>query len=87
MDFHTKYYSSDIMCLAIVVNDSLDTMQGNVEEMFGKVTNKNIYPVSYADEAPPYAADKLGKLVKVVPVKDRDVLKIMYVLPSFWAHR
>jgi hypothetical protein len=49
------------MCLAIVVNDSLDAMQANVEEMFGKIANKNINPVSYKDQPAPYAGDKLGK--------------------------
>jgi secreted Zn-dependent insulinase-like peptidase len=75
------------MSLVIVLNDSLDTMQSKVEEMFGQVANKNINPVSYADQPTPYTADKLGKLVRVVPVKDADILKISWVMPPMVQHR
>ena len=82
MGFHDKYYSADIMGQAMYSNDSLDNMEKAVMESFSEVVNKNIAPISFKNHPYPYSQEKLGKLIKSVPVKDHDYLQFKYLLPE-----
>ncbi|EER05922.1 Sporozoite developmental protein, putative [Perkinsus marinus ATCC 50983] len=43
LDFHNKWYSSNIMKLAVIGNESLEELQESVLEKFSPVLNKNVY--------------------------------------------
>ena len=47
IEFYKKYYSSNIMKLAVYGKDSLDTMQKWVEEKFSAIPDKNCAPLRY----------------------------------------
>ena len=47
--YFRKYYSSNIMGLAVVGNQSLDELEGLVQESFINVENKNVTPSIWQD--------------------------------------
>ena len=78
--FHKKWYSSNIMSLVFCGNQSLETLEKWVRERFTAVENKNVEIPSAAEPAP-FPKDNLSKLVKWVPVKDKDVMCLMWFVP------
>ena len=67
IDFYRKYYSSNIMKLAVYGRDSLDVMQKWVEEKFSAIPDKS--PSSPRFPSDPYRPEQLGKILEVVPVR------------------
>lgn len=84
MDFHAKYYSSNIMRVAVYGSDSLDKMQQWVEEKFSGIENKQLAVNSFPSE--PYSANELGRIVEVVPVKDVKSLDVFFPMPTVQPH-
>ena len=80
LDFYEKYYSANIMRVAVYGSDSLDTMQKWVEEKFSNVVNKNLSLNCFPSD--PYGPRELGRVVEVVPVKDLKSLDIFFPMPS-----
>lgn len=66
--FHEKYYSSNIMTLAIIGRESLETLTDWVKTMFGDVKNKNVIVPTYPKS--PYRSIDLEKKCYVTPIKD-----------------
>lgn len=58
----------------------MENMESWVSTKFGPVVNKDVIVPDLGQPAP-YTPDSLGKFVKFVPVKDRDMLTICWVLP------
>lgn len=67
IEFYKKYYSSNIMKLAIYGNDSLDVMQKWVEEKFSAIPDKSLSSPRFPSD--PYRPEQLAKLLQVVPVR------------------
>ena len=67
IEFYQKYYSSNIMKLAVYGKESLDVMQKWVEEKFSAIPNKELS--SPHVDTDPYGAGQLGKILQVVPVR------------------
>lgn len=57
--FHEKWYSSNMMCLAVLGKESLDELEEIILEKFSPVINKSIEPEVY--DPKPYLNDRLGK--------------------------
>lgn len=74
--FHEKWYSSNMMCLAVLGKESLDDLEEMVVEKFSSIVNKNIEPEVY--DPKPYTNEKLGSLTSIVPVKDIRSLTISF---------
>lgn len=68
------------MTLAMTSNTDLDTMTKMVEEKFSHVINQNVVLPNLSDPNP-YNPENLGQLIKFVPVKDKDMLTLHWVLP------
>ena len=97
LGFHKKWYSANIMKVAVVSNQSLDALEQMVRGLFEEVPNINV-EVPHLNE--PKALRKgieLGNLFKFVPIKDKDILTLCWVLPyvqkefktrplSYWSH-
>ena len=49
-------------------------------EKFSPVVNKEVRIPNLCGEEDPYRKEDLGKIIKYVPVKDKDVLTFFYVL-------
>lgn len=78
--FHKRWYSSNIMTLAVSGRHEIDQMEEWVTEKFSAVENKDVV-LPDLGSPPPYTRENLGKLVKFVPVKDKDIITMIWVLP------
>ncbi|KAK3847359.1 MAG: Metalloenzyme, LuxS/M16 peptidase-like protein, partial [Linnemannia gamsii] len=82
--FYHKYYSSNIMKLAIVGRESLDELTGWAVEKFSSVKNLNIAPPSYP--GPPLTPSELLSMSYVKPVKDIRTLEVKFPFPDTSRH-
>ena len=82
LDFHKKYYSSNMMSLSILSNLDLDELEKLARQYFSDIKNYNSkkikYPVNYLEEK-----DAL-RLLKVVPIKDVKRLVLEFPTPAFY---
>ena len=67
IEFYNKYYSSNIMKLAVYGSDSLDTMQKWVEEKFSAIPDKKLSSPRFPSD--PYGPTQVSKQLQVVPVR------------------
>jgi len=74
--FHKKYYSSNIMRLAVLGNNSLNELEEMVVDIFSKVNNKNNIPQSFPTN--PYLPEHLSKRVNVVPMRESRSLELFF---------
>lgn len=80
LNFHKKWYSSNIMNLSVIGKFTIDQLETWVAEKFSPVKN---YDVVLPDlsEPKPYPAANMGKFVKFFPIKDEDKLTFTWCLP------
>ncbi|UMM35850.1 hypothetical protein L5515_008285 [Caenorhabditis briggsae] len=81
LQFHKKWYSSDIMSCCIIGKESLDVLEsylGTYE--FDAIENKKVTRQVWKDF--PYGPEQLGKKVEVVPIKDTRMLSISFPFPD-----
>ncbi|XP_017844031.1 insulin-degrading enzyme isoform X2 [Drosophila busckii] len=76
LKFHKKWYSSNIMCLAVIGKESLDKLEEMVIEKFSEIENKNVEVPTWPRH--PYAEDQYAQKVKIVPIKDLRSLTISF---------
>lgn len=76
LKFHKKWYSANIMCLAVIGKESLDELEGMVLEKFSEIENKNVAVPDWPRH--PYDEDRYGQKVKIVPIKDIRSLTISF---------
>lgn len=86
--FHRENYSSNIMCLSILSNESLDTLTNWTVEMFSNVENKSLPKPIYT--CSPFQSDKyLNQLYKVKPIRQMRNLQLTFPIPStaqYWEY-
>jgi insulysin len=80
LDFHKKWYSSNIMTLTVLSRHPVTDLEKWVSEKFSPVVNTNVVVPDLGAPAP-YPEEKRAKLVKFVPVQDKDVLSLYWILP------
>jgi len=79
LDFHKKWYSANIMTLVICGKYDLETMEQWVTSRFSAIVNKDVV-VPDLGVPKPFPAECLGKVVKYVPVKDKNILTLFFSL-------
>lgn len=84
MKFHAKWYSANIMSLAVFGKESLDDLESMVVGMFSEIENKNVTSPEWKDL--PYKNDQLATKTKVVPVKDSRSLTITFQTEDLEQH-
>jgi insulysin len=72
--YYKEHYSSNLMSLCIVGVEPLDALQEMVVKHFAPIENKNLTLKNYLED--PMYKNKLGSMLKIVPVKDVKQLKI-----------
>ncbi|KAJ8906920.1 hypothetical protein NDN08_003404 [Rhodosorus marinus] len=80
--FYKENYSSNLMSLALVAPEGLDSLEELVRSKFANIENKSIPPRSEQYEDIPIF-DTRSKCAHIVPVKDKRELLIRWVLPPF----
>lgn len=86
-EFHQKYYSADIMSLAVYHNDDLHELAGKIEALFSQVPNKDLGKISYPGEKHPYSPERRGKMAKFPPVLNKHSLSLNFMLNDMSEHR
>ncbi|CAI2355411.1 unnamed protein product [Caenorhabditis sp. 36 PRJEB53466] len=81
LNFHKKWYSSDIMSCCIIGKEPLDDLErylGTFE--FDAIENKKVSRKTWSEH--PYGPEQLGKKVEAVPIKDTRMLTITFPFPD-----
>ncbi|XP_065087542.1 insulin-degrading enzyme [Ochlerotatus camptorhynchus] len=84
MNFHSKWYSANIMSLAVFGKESLDDLEAMVVGMFSGIENKNVTSPQWKDL--PFKEDHLATKTMVVPVKDSRSLTITFQTEDLERH-
>jgi insulysin len=79
-EYHRKYYSANLMTLAVLGSQSLDELQATVEALFSPIQNKN-EPLPRWPESP-YTSNERQVWINVLPVKDLRELHIVFPFPD-----
>lgn len=80
INFHDKWYSSNIMNLAIFGKESLDELEQMTNKYFASIENKNVELPKWSDEI--YTDDQKAIKLFIVPVKDSRNLTISFQIPD-----
>eukprot|EP01128_Nolandella_sp_AFSM9_P011831 TRINITY_DN8746_c0_g1_i1.p1 TRINITY_DN8746_c0_g1~~TRINITY_DN8746_c0_g1_i1.p1 ORF type:complete len:959 (+),score=215.62 TRINITY_DN8746_c0_g1_i1:78-2954(+) len=80
LQFHQKYYSANIMNLAIYGRESLDELAALVEGKFSAVINKDI-PLPVFGTEHPMSGSVLSRRIDFVPVKEYRKLSLDFATP------
>ena len=80
LKFHKTWYSANIMTVTLSSKMGIEEMEKQAIEKFSPVKNFDV-TVPNLGEVKPFGPENLGLMVKYVPVQDRDVLVLYYILP------
>ncbi|KAI9333580.1 Metalloenzyme, LuxS/M16 peptidase-like protein [Obelidium mucronatum] len=80
IEFYKQHYSANIMKLAVLGKESLDQLQTWVEEKFSSIANRNVTPAEYLEN--PMGPNQLKTLIRVRPVKDTQMLTLLFPWPD-----
>ncbi|XP_062256437.1 insulin-degrading enzyme isoform X2 [Platichthys flesus] len=80
LQFHSMYYSSNLMGLCVLGRESLDDLTSMVVKLFAEVENKNV-PVPEFPEHP-FQEEHLRQFYNVVPIKDIRNLYVTFPIPD-----
>lgn len=80
LDYHKKWYSSNIMCVTMSSKKSLEDMTKWATEKLSPIKNFNVEVPNLMDPQP-FGPEQQSKLVRLVPIKDVDELSFIWVLP------
>ena len=84
LEFHSKYYSANIMTVAILGKEDLETMEKQIAPLFSQVQNKNA-EIPECKEFP-FGEDELGIMIKIPPIKEMKKLDLEFTLPDLREH-
>ena len=80
ISFYRQYYSSNIMTLVVLGNESLPELQSMVESKFNKIPNREF--ISQPIDEPLFAAGQLPLAVSIVPEQEQRLLTVTFPTPS-----
>ncbi|GFT52795.1 insulin-degrading enzyme [Nephila pilipes] len=80
LKFHEKYYSANVMALAVFGKESIEELMDMVVPLFSKVANKNVEIPEWTKH--PFDSDNLKLEGYVVPVKDIRTLNVSFPIPD-----
>lgn len=77
LKFYDKWYSANIMCLAVYGKEKLDELEEMVIPRFAEIANKNITSPRWTDH--PFLPEHYATKVSIVPVKDSRSLTLTFL--------
>ncbi|CAK9808752.1 Insulin-degrading enzyme [Anthophora quadrimaculata] len=80
LQFHKKFYSSNLMALCVLGKESLDDLQNMVVELFSQVENKKIEVPVWPEH--PFNEEHFQTKWYIVPIKDVRHLSIIFPIPD-----
>ncbi|OQR74442.1 nardilysin-like [Tropilaelaps mercedesae] len=81
VEFYNKFYSADVMTLAVQSQYSLDEMESFVKDSFSRIARRSRLKKEYPTELPYHNNPDFFKLFKIVPVSRRIALSFRWILP------
>ena len=83
LDYYQRHYSANMMTLAVVGREDLDTLELWVTDLFSEVQNKDVPPpeAEWAGKVAAMSAEARGEVLYAVPVQDVRILQMSWVLP------
>ena len=84
LDFHTKYYSANIMTLCVLGKETLEELEAVIVPLFKTVKNTDVVLPSCDDF--PYGPDELGVVVEVPSIKEMKKLELKFTIPDLQEH-
>jgi len=80
MEYHSKFYSSNMMTLAVLGKESLDDLEAMVKPLFSLVKNKDVEIPRWSES--PFGPEQVGVLIRVLPIKDIRQMNIVFPFPD-----
>ncbi|XP_071983674.1 nardilysin [Engystomops pustulosus] len=80
-DFYRAYYSAHYMTLSVQSNETLDTLEEWVKEIFSNIPNNGLQKPSFSHLTDPFDTPGFNLLYRVVPIKKVHALTITWALP------
>ncbi|KAL7290058.1 hypothetical protein TKK_0015787 [Trichogramma kaykai] len=84
LDFHSKYYSANIMALSVLGKETLDELETMIMSMFSDVPNKDIELPRWPEH--PFTEEHFKHKWSAVPVKDIRNLSVTFPIPDLQEH-
>ncbi len=85
ISFYNRFYSSNIMSVAIIGREPLDQLEKWAREKFSAVPNRNASKQKF--DRPLYAKDELPWRMNIKPLKDQRYLTLTFPTPKREEHR
>lgn len=80
--FHEKYYSANLMKLAILAKLPIDTLENCAVECFLQVPDRNAQKPTFKVTRPLFVQEKFHRIYYVTSIKDVNKVTLMWELPS-----
>ncbi|XP_044156832.1 nardilysin [Bufo gargarizans] len=80
-EFYQTYYSAHYMTLAVQSNETLDTLEEWVKEIFSEIPNNGLQKPEFSHLSDPFDTPGFNSLHRVVPIKKVHALTITWALP------
>ncbi|XP_075038182.1 nardilysin [Mixophyes fleayi] len=80
-EFYRTYYSAHYMTLTVQSNETLDTLEEWVKEIFCKIPNNGLEKPDFSHQTDPFDTPRFNSLYRVVPIKKVHALTITWALP------
>ncbi|XP_077297857.1 insulin-degrading enzyme-like isoform X2 [Arctopsyche grandis] len=80
LKFHSKWYSANLMSLAIFGKESLDDLEKMTVDMFSEIEDKDVTMPSWPQH--PYSEEYQGLQLNAIPVKDVRNLYMAFPIPD-----
>ena len=83
LDFHKKYYSSNIGFACLYNNQPIEAMKKVAIDLLAGIPNNNATSPNYTDALRPFTASQCKKLTKIKKIDEGQELSIYYPLPFY----
>ena len=83
LDFHAKYYSSNIGFACLYNNQPLETMRKYAIELLSGIENKKAVAPNYKDFLKPYGPEQMKKQTKIEKTDDGQDMTIYFTMPFY----
>ncbi|MBP9709224.1 MAG: insulinase family protein, partial [Oligoflexales bacterium] len=80
IDFYNRYYSANVMTLALYCKTDLEALEKMARTSFSDISNKNLKAPSFASEV--FDTKALPQKILAKPIKDESTLNFIFPMPS-----
>ena len=83
LDFHSKYYSSNLGFACLYNNQPISTMKKYAVSMLSDIPNNNSVAPDYKTAQKPYGINQLKKITKMEKLEDGQDMSMLFSLPAY----